>query len=161
VHGMPILKRRRLVHSLIVPLFLYFDVFYSKSSVGVNSMLNVAFNSCARHIYDGIPRGSIVSAFSRQILRVPLNTYFDLCKATMIYKLLPTRVLDYLSGRLQPARSTRTLNLIMPLYRTSHSSSSFFAQGADRSNNFPSFIKRKPSLSVFREAYLSHFSHAT
>jgi hypothetical protein len=35
------------------------------------------------------------------------------------------------------------------------------AQGADRWNNVPSFIKRKPSLSAFREAYLSQFSQAT
>jgi hypothetical protein len=110
-------------------------------------MLDVAFNSCARYIY-GIPRSGSKLAFSRQILGVPLNVYFDPRKATLIYKLLSTRVPDYLSDRLQPARSTRTLNLIMPLYRNSHSSSSFFAQGADRWNNVPSFIKRKPSLSA-------------
>jgi hypothetical protein len=69
--------------------------------------------------------------------------------------LLSTRVPNYLSDRLQPARSTRTLNIIMPFYRTSHSPSSFFAQGADRWNNVPSFIKRKPSLPALREAYLS------
>jgi hypothetical protein len=156
----PILTRKKLVQSLIVPLFLYCDVVYSQSSVGVNSMLNVAFNSCARYIY-GIPRGASISAFSRRILGVPLNVYFDLRKTSMIYRLLSTGVPDYLSDRLRPARSTRTLNLIMPLYRTSHSSSSFFAQGADRWNNVPSFIKRKPSLSAFREAYLSQFSQAT
>jgi hypothetical protein len=82
-------------------------------------MVNVAFNSCARYIY-GIPRGGSISAFSRQILEVPLNVYFDLRKASMINKLLSTRVPDHLSDRLQPAQSTRSLNLIMPLYRTSH-----------------------------------------
>jgi hypothetical protein len=93
---LPILK---LVQSLIVPLFLYCDEVYSQSSVGVNSMLNVAFNSCARYIY-GIPRGASISAFSRRILGVPLNVYFNLRKASMIW-LLCTGVPDYLSDRLR------------------------------------------------------------
>jgi hypothetical protein len=77
----PILTRKRLVQSLIVPLFLYCDVVYSHLSVEVNSMLNVAFNSCARYMY-GIPRGGSISVFSWRILRVPLNMYFDLRKAS-------------------------------------------------------------------------------
>jgi hypothetical protein len=58
----PILTRRRLVQSLIVSLFLYCDVVYSQSSVGVNSLLNVAFNSCARYIC-GIPMDGSISFF--------------------------------------------------------------------------------------------------
>jgi Reverse transcriptase (RNA-dependent DNA polymerase)/Endonuclease-reverse transcriptase len=156
----PTLTRRRLVQSLIVPLFLYCDVVYSQSSVGVNSVLNTAFNSCARYVY-GVQRGRSISAFSRQILGVPLNVYFDFRKAAMVYRLLSTHIPDYLFDRLQPARSARTLNLIKPFFRTTHASLSFFAQGVDRWNNVPPLIKRKPSLSAFREAYLSHFSQAT
>jgi hypothetical protein len=57
----PILTHKRLVQSLIVPLFLYCDVVYSQS-VGLNSMLNVAFNFCARYIY-GIRRSGNISAY--------------------------------------------------------------------------------------------------
>jgi hypothetical protein len=54
------------------PTILYCDLVYSQSSVGENSMLNVAFNSCARYIYS-IPRGGSISTFFRQIVVVPLN----------------------------------------------------------------------------------------
>jgi hypothetical protein len=90
------------------PSILYCDVLYSQSLVGVNSMLNVAFNCCARYIY-GTPRGGSLSTFFRHILGVPINIYFDLRKATMIYKFLSTRVPDYLSDQFQLGMSNQDL----------------------------------------------------
>jgi hypothetical protein len=51
----PLETRMRLVQSLVVLLLMYWDVIYSQSSVEVVRMLNVAFNSCARYVYE-IPR---------------------------------------------------------------------------------------------------------
>jgi hypothetical protein len=46
----PVLTRKQLVLSLIVPYFLYCNVIYFHVSA-VNRQLNVAFNSCARYMY--------------------------------------------------------------------------------------------------------------
>jgi hypothetical protein len=115
----PVMTQKRLVQSLVIPHFLYCDVIYSRASVDVNRRLNVAFNSCARYIF-GVSRFQSISSYSAQILRVPLNTYFDFRRCSMMYRLITTRCPGYLSDRLRMARSTRTMNIIGPPFNTTH-----------------------------------------
>jgi Reverse transcriptase (RNA-dependent DNA polymerase) len=152
----PLATRRRLVQSLIVPLLLYCDVIYSQTSAEVTRLLNVAFNSYARYVYK-IPRYQSVSSFSRGILGVSLNTFYDLRKTMLMHRILTTQSPSYLFERLEPARSPRTMNLIIPSFNTTHRSNSFFVQGAGKWNDVPPVIKRKHSPVAFRESYLSHF----
>jgi hypothetical protein len=51
----PVITRKKLFQSLVIPHFLYCDVIDSHASVKVNRGLNVAFNSFARYIF-GVPR---------------------------------------------------------------------------------------------------------
>jgi hypothetical protein len=141
----PLATRMRLVQSLVVPLLMYCDVMYSQSSAEVARMLNVAFNSCARYVYK-IPRYQSISSFSRRILGVPLNAFFDLRKTMLMYRLLTTLSPSYLFDRLRPARSSRTMNLIIPLCNTTNRLNSFL-------NDVPPVMKRRHSLVAFRESY--------
>jgi hypothetical protein len=47
--------RLQLARSLVVPLFLYCDVIFSKVAVGLRDRLRLAYNSCARYVF-GIRR---------------------------------------------------------------------------------------------------------
>jgi hypothetical protein len=76
----PVMKRKKLVKSLVIPHFLYCDVIYSRVSVELNSRINVAFNFCARYIF-GVFWFRIISSYSAQILGVPIKTYFDIVDA--------------------------------------------------------------------------------
>jgi hypothetical protein len=71
----PVMTRKKLVQSLLIPHFLYCDVIYSRASVEINTRHNVPFNSCARYIF-GVSRFRSISSYSAQILGVPLTTYF-------------------------------------------------------------------------------------
>jgi hypothetical protein len=147
--------RKRLVQSWIVPYFLYCDVIQSHAFAGVNRQLIVAFNSCARYIY-GVSRFESISSHSCRILGVSLNDYFDLRINMMTYRLLQKYSPSYLFDRFQRARSTRTMNLIVPRYNTTHRSSSFFVRGVSNWNAVPPVIKMEPSLAAFRDSNLSH-----
>jgi hypothetical protein len=54
VSYIPVGTRRKLALSLVVPLFLYCDVSYFKTSAGLRYKLQVPFNSCATVFQDVI-----------------------------------------------------------------------------------------------------------
>jgi hypothetical protein len=64
-HFTPIETRKKLVISFIVPQFLYCDVVFSKTTLGLQEELKVAFNSCARYIY-GVSRYQHISQFTNR-----------------------------------------------------------------------------------------------
>jgi hypothetical protein len=72
----PVETRRKLVTSLIVPLFYYCDIIFCRSSMRLRERLKLAFNSCARDIYS-ISRFRHISPFVNMILEVPLDTYYS------------------------------------------------------------------------------------
>jgi hypothetical protein len=144
------------VSNCILRLILYCDVVFSRSSADVNRRLNIAYNSYARYIY-GISRYQSISEYSQRIIGVSYDTFMDLRKCMMIYRVLNGQVPGYLCDRVRRARSTRTMNLLVPNYKTTHRSASFFVQGANKWNNVPPVIKVSPSVASFRESFLSHF----
>jgi hypothetical protein len=67
----PVGTRLQLVRSLVVPLFLYCGVIFSKGAVGLRDRLRLAYNSCARYVF-GIRRSEYISGYSARILGLPL-----------------------------------------------------------------------------------------
>jgi hypothetical protein len=63
--------RLQLTRSLVVPLFLYCDVFFSKVTVGLRDRLRLAYNSCARYVF-GVRRSEHISGYSARILGLHL-----------------------------------------------------------------------------------------
>jgi hypothetical protein len=109
----PVMTRKKLVQSLVSPHFLNCNVIHSRPSVEFKRRHNVAFNSCARYIF-GFSRSRSISSYSAQILGVPLNTYFEFRRCSMMYHLISTRCPAYLSERLRMATAARTMNSIDP-----------------------------------------------
>jgi Reverse transcriptase (RNA-dependent DNA polymerase) len=151
----PLQTRHKLVTSLVIPQFLYCDVIFSKSTARLRERLKIAFNSCARYIY-GISRYQHISAFSIQILGVPLEIYYSYRICCTMNSIIKSGCARYLFSELQFGQSSRRLNLITPVHRSSRSTSSFFVQGAMLWNSLPPEVKREGSNEKFREKCLSH-----
>jgi hypothetical protein len=84
--------------------------------VGDNSQLNVSF------ILLVLATCTVCADF--RALGVLSNDYYELRINMMTYRLLQRRSPSYLFDRFQRARSTRTMNLIMPRYNSTQRSSS-------------------------------------
>jgi hypothetical protein len=84
--------------------------------VGDNRQLNISF------ILLVLATCTVCDDF--RALGVFPNDYYDLRINMMTYRLLKRRSPSYLFDRFQRARSTRTMNLIMPRYNTTQRSSS-------------------------------------
>jgi hypothetical protein len=104
----PLATWMRLVQFLKFPLLLCCYVIHSQSSAEVTQMLNVAFNSCASYVY----RIPSTKAYREH--------FFDLRKTMLMYIILTTQSLSYLFIKLMPARSSHTMNLVLPPCNTTH-----------------------------------------
>jgi hypothetical protein len=82
-------RKKKLVTSLIVLQFLYCDVVFSKTALGLREKLKVAFNSCARYIY-GVSRNQHISQYTNRILGVPLDTHYSYKMCCAMFKLIRT-----------------------------------------------------------------------
>jgi hypothetical protein len=89
-----------LVRSLIVPIFLYFDVVYFSSLTGTEfRRLELAFNACTRYVY-GLRRFDHIFEFSGEILGCTMLEYLKLRLAGFIRKIDIVGAPVYLSSRL-------------------------------------------------------------
>jgi hypothetical protein len=76
-----------LVRSLIIPIFLYWDVVYFPSLTGLEfRRLELAFNACTRYVF-GFRRFDHIGEFSRGILGYTLFEYLELRLACFIHKI--------------------------------------------------------------------------
>jgi hypothetical protein len=91
----PVGTRLQLARSLVVPLFLYCDVIFSKVAVGLRDRLRLAYNSCARYVF-GIRRSEHISGYSARILGLPLGRYYSFRICCQMYRIVSTRKPDYL-----------------------------------------------------------------
>jgi hypothetical protein len=73
---LPTTIRQRLVVALIAPLLMSYDVIFSKASIGLTNRLRVAWNSCARFIFN-IHSHEHISEHSAKILGLPLNKFYS------------------------------------------------------------------------------------
>jgi hypothetical protein len=125
----PVMTRKKLVQSLVIPHFYIVTLFIPV--LRWRSMKGLTWHLIHGKIHFWRPRSRSISSYSAQLLRFPLNTYFNFLRCSMMYRLIPTRCPGYLSDRLRVARSVRTMNIIVPPFNTTHRSTSFFVQGAN------------------------------
>jgi hypothetical protein len=86
----PIVTRLQLGRSLVVALFLYCDVIFSKVAVGLGDRLRLAYNSCARYVF-GIRRSEHISGYSARILGLQLGRYYSFRICCQMYRIVSTR----------------------------------------------------------------------
>ena len=151
----PLNVRRGLFDALLLPHFLYCDIIYSATSVGIFRRLQLAFNSCLRYVLD-LKKYDHISQYSTFLLGCDLSTYFNVRAATFLFKILKYPTPSYLLPYRSLANSERTSNVTVPTYpRGSHFDSSFRVRASTIWNNIqPHHIKRSTSLASFKSSLL-------
>jgi hypothetical protein len=139
-HFTPIKTRKKLVTSLIVPQFLYCDVVFSKTTLGLQEKLKVAFNiMCKIHLRCVLSRNQHISQYMNRILGVSLDTYYSYRMCCVMFELIRTGGPRYLFDRIQFDQTSPVVYLILLHQHTGrpHRISSFFVQGAILCNGLP------------------------
>jgi hypothetical protein len=146
----PVGTRLQLAQSLVVPLFLYCDVIFSKVAMGLRDGLQLAYSSCARYVF-GIRRPEHISRYSARILGLPLGRYYSFRICCQMYRIVSTRKPDYLYRELQFGRSARLSYLIVRRHHNAATVSSVcFIRGAVLWNYLPTSVRGESSEGRFR-----------
>jgi hypothetical protein len=147
----------KLVRSLIVPIFTYADVVFSRVSGENFRLLQVSFNACSRFIH-GLRRFDHVSAVSNDILGCSLKSYFKYRDCHFVRKLLKEGKPKYLRDLLTTGVSSRSRNLRLPLRYSELRSRTFFASAPSSYNSLPIELKEIQSEKAFKSACISLFN---
>lgn len=139
----------RLFKSLILPHFLYGIELLQNASARALDRLRVALNCCVRWVYN-LTRFSSVSRLQHNLLGCNFYDFFKLRSCITLFKIIKTTTPHYLFTKLQPFRSMRTCNFVLPQYATSHYGGTFFVRGVVFWNQLPLEIRSIDRLDRFR-----------
>lgn len=143
--------RHNLVMSLILPHFTYCCVVRSKLPIYNERKLEKVFNSCIRFIY-GLRKFDRLTPYRNNILGYSLNKYINIQILIFLYKIITTQLPDYLYSEIVFAKSTRTLNLIVPKFSFDFYKSCFFVHAITLWNTLNPDVKRCKTVNLFRRA---------
>ncbi len=82
---MTVEMRRKLVISLIVPIFLYASPVYSGTTRRAWDRINLAFNNCARYVFQK-RKYDHISHFTIKILGMSIESYIEIYDAIFLNK---------------------------------------------------------------------------
>jgi len=145
----PIETRRRLILCLVLPLFLHCDVIFSKAQVGLENRLKLAFNSCARYVFN-IKRSESISEPAKKIIGLPLNKYLSFRMCCQMYRIVSTQCPQYLYQKLHFGHSTCLAILHPPRHNLTSSANSFFVRGVTLWNHLQVSARRAQQERAFR-----------
>lgn len=125
-----------LVKTLLAPIITYGSQLYSCMDSISKQKLNVAFNSCIRFVHSLRP-SDYVSHMTHCIFGSSLMTHFTIEICKYIFKIIRSRVPEYLYDKFEFSSSNRTYNLNIPRSSSLQTRRSFFVLGARIWNNLP------------------------
>ena len=154
-HTLSIDTKIKLVHTLLMPHFIYGNPIFSKMNVDTERRLQVCFNSCIRFIYN-LRRFDHVSQFQRSIFGLSLSMFYQFQLLLFLFKLIKFQEPQYLFDSLVFSRSARTHNIIIPVHRTNSMGHSFAVRGARLWNDLPHNLKNITSFNEFKRRCKEH-----
>lgn len=139
-----------LFKSLLLPHFMYGLELTLNASARCLDRLRIALNCCVRWVFN-LNRFSHVRHLQSRLLGCSFYQFFKLRSCLMFYKIINHTYPHYLKEKLQPFRSDRNRNYLIPQHITSHYSGTFFVRGVVYWNQLPTTIKNINSFNVFRQ----------
>lgn len=158
-HTLSIDTKIKLVHTLLMPHFIYGNVIFSKMNVDTERHLQVCFNSCIRFIYN-LRRFDHVSQFQRSIFDLSLSKFYQFQLLLFLFKLINFKEPQYLFESLVFSRSNRTNNIIIPVHHTNFMGNSFAVRGARLWNDLPHNLKSITLFSEFKRRCKEHLKNS-
>lgn len=151
--------RRRLVVSLIIPLFTYGDVVFSSLNETQKRKLELCFNSCLRFIHKRRKFDHLADVRD-SILGCNLETYFKYRLMVFLFTIMIHKEPYYLFNSLEFLNSARSRNLRYPRPRSTFMNHSFIVRAAQQWNSLPNGIKMSTSINEFKIFLKSHLNFA-
>lgn len=152
--------RRRLIMSLVLPLFLHCDVIFSKAQDGLKERLKLAFNSCARYVYN-IQRSESISGPVSRVLGMSFEKYLSFRICCQMHRIISTQCPQYLYQKLHVGHSTRLAVLHPPRHTLTSTANSFFVRGVTLWNLLPVSIRGERRDGAFRTSCRAFIEETT
>ena len=108
----------KLFKALILPHFLYGDVFLLNASASALERLRIALNCCVRFVF-GLSRFSRVSHLQQELIGCRFHDFFKLRSCLMLFKIINTSSPPYLREKIHSLQSSRTRSFLL-LYFEHH-----------------------------------------
>jgi hypothetical protein len=125
------------------------ELIFSKSSVGIYNRLRIAFNSCARFVFN-TPRGEHISHLTEKILGLPLNKFYSYRICCQMFKITNLLCPAYLTDKIRFGHSTRTRILHILPHSLTSTANSFFVRGPAMWNSLPISVRTESREGKFR-----------
>lgn len=154
----PLKTRHGLVQSLIVPHFIYADVILGELDGKSFSLLERAFNSMVRFVYN-LRKYDHISHVSKNLLGLPLREYLQYRRLLFLHGTIQLKKPRYLYEELKFFKSTRLGTcLILPTFEYKQYENSFFVHDAKQWNYLPPNLRNCTSVKDFKSRLFVHFS---
>lgn len=143
--------RRKLVQSVIMPIFMYCDaVYYPGITANLKDRLHRCFKSTLRFVH-GLRRRDSTQTVRSSILGHDLPSNYRLRICCFMRQAYFDQLPNYIMEHMQHGRQERTRSFIVPRHTTS-SGKSLLIHGASCWNGVPHAAKMKPTLTSFKTA---------
>lgn len=152
----PFSLRKRLVVTLCIPHLTYCTTALGSLDQASKRKVALVFNACIRYVYS-IRKFDSVRLYEKAILGCTFENYCKYLWCVYLYKIIHHLCPSYLYVKLSFSSSLRTVNLNLPLNRTSALNFSFFVRGPSIWNALPPHIKLSTSLKIFKKTCIEHF----
>lgn len=153
----PIAVKLKLFKALVLPHFLFADVFFINLPESLYNRLRVALNCCVRYVF-GLHRRSHVSHLQKNLVGCPMENLYAYRSCLFLRSLLSSQSPSALYRKLIPSRSRRLHNLVIPANRTTGYSSTMFVRGVVNWNALPPEVKRSSSEAIFKRGCLEFWN---
>lgn len=153
--------KKRLIQSLIFPLFDYCDVVYQDISVGQADRLQKLQNRCVRFVLNLKNYREHISPYYQELSWLKLDNRRKFHTAVLTFKTLSSKTPTYLFDRFSPlslsSHDTRNSDLLLiHLSHTQSLHSSFTVASSRLWNALPSQIRNTPTLAAFKVSLFRH-----
>lgn len=153
----PVPVKLKLFKALILPHFLFADVFFVNTSVNAYNRLRVALNCCVRYVY-GLRRTDHVSHLQKNLVGCPFENFYAHRSSVFLWRLLTSQNPSVLYGKLIQSRGRRLRNLVIPTNRTVNYANSLFVRGVINWNALPPTVKHSTSEAIFVKGCLDFWN---
>lgn len=154
---LPTTVKLQLFKSLLLPHFMYGDVFLLNASAQAIDRLRIALNCCVRYVYN-LSSFSRVSHLQYNLIGCPFYEFIKLRSCLTLFKIIHFRSPSYLFRKLNPFQSYRTRNYVIPRYNSSHYANTLFVRGIGCWDQLPNEIKNLNSVGGFQRECVRWFN---
>ena len=121
----PFEVRKRLALQLIMPIISYAETVYCKLDSASMHKLQVAFNHVTRYVF-GVDNFDHISPWSKSLLGVSLQEYFDMRNCLFLHNLVYNRTPNYLYKKIEFLSCNRSKLISVRMHNYKNTSRHFF-----------------------------------